>query len=77
LLVGARGANTTGAPSTAHGVPRCHQGFVKIGQEAVSAALPGGPRVEDRLVIEDLVAAVVGVALLIYLAVALAHPERF
>jgi len=28
-------------------------------------------------VIEDLVAAVVGVALLIYLAVALAHPERF
>jgi K+-transporting ATPase KdpF subunit len=32
---------------------------------------------KDGPVIEDLVAAVIGIALLVYLAYALAHPERF
>ncbi|MCA0294677.1 MAG: K(+)-transporting ATPase subunit F [Actinobacteria bacterium] len=32
---------------------------------------------QDRGVIEDLVAAVIGLALLVYLAYALARPERF
>jgi len=32
---------------------------------------------QDRSVIEDLLAAVIGLALLVYLAYALARPERF
>jgi K+-transporting ATPase KdpF subunit len=35
------------------------------------------PRTQDEAVIEDLVAALIGLALIVYLAYALARPERF
>jgi len=35
------------------------------------------PEANDGAVIENLVAAVVGLALIVYLAYALVHPERF
>ena len=53
------------------------QGIVKIGQEAVSHPRSGQPERHDRYVIEDLLAAVIGLALLAYLGYALARPERF
>jgi K+-transporting ATPase KdpF subunit len=53
------------------------QGIVKIGQDRVRCCpLHRGPT-QDRIVIEDLLAALIGLALLVYLAYALARPERF
>ncbi|MFT4226623.1 potassium-transporting ATPase subunit F [Micropruina sp.] len=54
-----------------------HQGSVKTRQSSVNTALGQPGRAQDRDVIEDLVAALLGLALLIYLGFALAHPERF
>lgn len=53
------------------------QDCVRTGQASVKSGFvgPGGP--QDRLVIEDLVAVVVGLALLAYLGYALARPNRF
>ncbi|MFT4296378.1 MAG: potassium-transporting ATPase subunit F [Micropruina sp.] len=53
------------------------QGSVKTRQGSINTAIGGLGRAHDREVIEDLVAAVIGLALIVYLGFALAHPERF
>jgi K+-transporting ATPase KdpF subunit len=53
------------------------QEFVKIGQDGISCGVAARHAANDHIVIEDLLAALIGLALLIYLAYALARPERF
>jgi hypothetical protein len=48
-----------------------------MGQERVSAVRQPHPESQDRFVIEDFVAAAIGLALLVYLAYALVRLERF
>lgn len=43
----------------------------------VSPARTPGPAAQARLVVEDIVALLIGIALLAYLLYALARPERF
>jgi K+-transporting ATPase KdpF subunit len=50
---------------------------VKIRQGRVRALVSGRTAANDERVIEDLLAALIGLALIVYLAYALARPERF
>jgi K+-transporting ATPase KdpF subunit len=59
------------------GLTRPSQGIVKIGQDVIRPGRSPLQQTQDRDVIEDLLAALIGLALLIYLAYALARPERF
>ena len=61
----------------ASGLLRRDQGSVKIRREAVKARSRRAGPPQDGGVIENILAAVVGVGLLVYLAYALVHPERF
>ena len=49
----------------------------RAGQASVNPRPRASAALHDRIVIEDLVAAVIGLALLAYLGYALARPDRF